>query len=188
MLKDKDIRIALVEEIIKLNKNNNYRIVEELAVCDGDARVDVALINGKLCGYEIKSDRDTLERLPNQVNAYNKTFDMITIVVGEKYQDTILEEVPSWWGIKVAYKNKSDKVNIKDIRIADLNKEVDVHSILELLWKDEILNLLKYKGIKGLSNKNRRKLRDIAVKTISPYELKEYTREILKTREGWRAD
>ena len=61
MLRDKDIRIALIEEINNLNIGNNYRIVEELSVCDGEARVDVALINGKLCGYEIKSDRDTLE-------------------------------------------------------------------------------------------------------------------------------
>lgn len=188
MLKDKDIRLALLEQITKINKGSNYRIVEELAVCDGDARVDVALINGKLCGYEIKSDRDTLERLPNQINSYNKTFDMITIVVGEKYQDVIFEEIPNWWGIKVAYKNKRDKVKIRDIRIADINKEVDTKSVLELLWKDEILNLLKDRGVKGLSNKNRRKLRDIAIETISPEELRNYTREILKIREGWRAD
>lgn len=188
MLKDKDIRLALVEKIIKLNKANNYRIVEELAVCDGDARVDIALINGKLCGYEIKSDRDTLERLPNQISAYNKTFDIVTIIVGEKYEEKIIDEVPTWWGIKVAYKNNEQGIYIEDIRASKKNKKVDPRSVLELLWKKEIYDLLKSKGIKGISNKNRRKLRDIAIETISPNEIIEYTRETLKTRQGWRSD
>lgn len=188
MLKDKDIRIALINEINNLNENKDYRIVEELAVCDGDARVDVALINGKLCGYEIKSDRDTLDRLPGQINAYNKTFDKMTIVVGEKFQELIVNEVPEWWGIGVAYANNSGCVNINLIRMGTYNENVQARSLLELLWKDEILVLLKNKGVKGLSNKNRRKLRDIAIDTISLNEIKNYTREVLKVRQGWRAD
>lgn len=187
MLKDKDIRVTLISEIAKLNQNNDYRLVEELVVCDGDARVDIAVINGKLCGYEIKSDRDTLERLSRQIDAYNKTFDYITIVVGEKYKENIIHEIPSWWGIQVALKD-TNKVLIKSIRPAIINDEVDARSVIELLWKDEILKLLKSKGIKGLSNKNRRKLRDIAMEAIPPNEIIEYTREALKVRKGWRAD
>ena len=34
--------------------------VEELGVCRGRVRVDVAVVNGTLHGYEIKSDRDSL--------------------------------------------------------------------------------------------------------------------------------
>src|SRR5690554_4270086 len=117
MLKDKDIRVTLISEIAKLNQNNDYRLVEELEVCDGDARVDIAVINGKLCGYEIKSDRDTLERLSRQIDAYNKTFDYVTIVVGEKYKENIIHEIPSWWGIQVALKD-TNKVLIKSIRPA----------------------------------------------------------------------
>lgn len=188
MLKDKDIRLALVEEIIKVNEGKDYRIVEELAVCDGDARVDIALINGKLCGYEIKSDKDTLERLPNQIISYNKTFDKVTIVVGRKYEERIEKEIPLWWGIKVAYKNNDEIVCIEEIRKSRNNKTVDPKSVVELLWKQEISDLLKIRGIKGISNKNRRKLRDIAIDTISPNEIIKYTRESLKIRQGWRAD
>jgi transcription elongation factor Elf1 len=188
MFKDKDIRPTLIKEIIKANQGNSFRLVEELAVCDGDARADIALINGKLCGYEIKSDRDTLERLSRQIDAYNKTFDYITIVVGEKYKDVITDEVPNWWGIKVAFENQNGEMDIESIRIAGGNAEVDTRSVLELLWKDEIRILLQSKGIKGLSNKNRRKLRDIAIATIPPKEIREYTRETLKFRKGWRSD
>lgn len=188
MLKDKDIRLALLEEISNYNKGKEHRIVEELAVCDGDARVDLALINGKLCGYEIKSDKDTLERLPNQIDSYNKTFDNITIVVGRKYEKKIKKEVPLWWGIKVAYKNKNELVCIEEIRASKKNKTINTRSVIELLWRQEIATLLKSKGITGISSKNRRELRDIAIKAISPNEIINYTRETLKTREGWRSD
>lgn len=59
MLKDNDMRAVLINE---LNRTNtcDYRVIEELAVCDGDARVDVAVANDRLCGYEIKSDADTV--------------------------------------------------------------------------------------------------------------------------------
>ena len=61
MLKDNDIRVTLIDELNRINAQHDYRIIEELAVCDGEARVDVAVANGRLCGYEIKSDADTLE-------------------------------------------------------------------------------------------------------------------------------
>lgn len=188
MLKDIDIRVALTKKLLKENEGHHFRLINELAVCDGDARVDIAVANGRLCGYEIKSDKDTLERLPNQMNAYNRTFDKVVIVVGEKYQEKVLEEIPDWWGIQVAYRNRCNNISFKIIRSAKINNAVDARAVLELLWRDEIFKLLKNKGVKGISNKHRRKLRDIATDTIPLKELKEYTRETLKVREGWRAD
>ena len=112
----------------------------------------------------------------------------MTIVVGEKFEKSIIHEVPEWWGIGVAHENNHGIIDIYNLRPATFNANIQAKSVLELLWKDEILILLKSKGIKGLSNKNRRKLRDIAIKAIPLNEIKDYTREILKTREGWRAD
>ena len=57
MLKDNDMRAVLINELNRAN-TCDYRVIEELAVCDGDARVDVAVANDRLCGYEIKSDAD----------------------------------------------------------------------------------------------------------------------------------
>src|SRR5262245_26146770 len=36
-------------------------ILDELAICRGQVRVDLAVVNGSVHGYEIKSDRDTLD-------------------------------------------------------------------------------------------------------------------------------
>lgn len=188
MLKDIDIRATLIKKLEKENKGHPYRLLNEFAVCDGDARVDIAVANGKLCGYEIKSDKDTLDRLPKQVECYSKTFDKVVIIVGEKYELKVLEQIPDWWGVEVAYRNRFKNISFRKVRKPKVNKDIDAKAILELLWRDELLELLKNEGFTGLSNKNRRKLRDIAAAAIPLSDLKDYTRETLKFREGWRAD
>jgi len=188
MLKDKDIREAMIFKIDKENKTHEYRLINELGICDGVSRVDLAVVNGRLCGYEIKSDKDTLERLPGQIDSYNKTFDKITIIVGKKFENEIIDKVPEHWGIEVAYLNRMKNISFKRVRIAKINREIEAKALLELLWKDELVQLLKGKGMKGIASKNRRKLRDIAADTIPLNEIKNYARETLKAREGWRAD
>ncbi len=188
MLNDKDIRTALLLMIEKENNKHNYRVINEMVVCDGQARVDIAVANGRLCGYEIKSDIDTLERLPNQISSYNKTFDKITIVVGKKYANDIISTVPEHWGIKMAYMNRFKNISFQSIRAPKINNEVESNSLLELLWRDEIYLFLKEYGLKGLSKKNVGELRDIACNTIPLKDIRSYTLKVLKTRQNWRAD
>ena len=161
MLKDNDMRAVLINELNRAN-TCDYRVIEELAVCDGDARVDVAVANDRLCGYEIKSDADTLKRLALQQKSYDKTFDAISIVVGEKFKDDIEEYIPDYWGVYVVCKDDSG-CKIKMRRAAKENKNVEAESLLELLWKEELIKFLKDAGVKGISGKNRRLLRQMAI-------------------------
>jgi len=46
-------------------------VVDELGLNHGECRADIAVINGHLVGYEIKSNKDSLRRLEGQVNSYN---------------------------------------------------------------------------------------------------------------------
>lgn len=182
MLKDRDIRQVLLNEIVRQNFSHDYRIIEELSVCDGDARVDIAVANGKLYGYEIKSDADTLERLSSQRQYYDQTFDRIVIAVGAKYKDTIKEHIPDYWGIYVIHPNKSSKLSISLQRKPKANPNIDITSLLSLLVKDELYTLLKSRNINGISGKNIRILRSIAIHSFTKTELRNYTREILKHR------
>lgn len=186
MLKDADMRQVLVEKITQRNANLNYRIISEMAICDGRARVDIAVANGKLYGYEIKSDADTLERLATQRECYDKTFDRIIITVGEKYENIIEDYISPWWGIYVVKKTKNGALLIKTKREARNNPGIDVSSLLELLWRDEIEELLRQNGYTGLSKKNRRLLRKLVIERIPQKEIRDYCRETLKYREGWR--
>lgn len=186
IMKDIDIRKPLLEKLMHQNEGHEYRIISELAVCDGMSRVDVAVANGNLYGYEIKSDADTLDRLGSQIMYYNKTFDKVFIVVGAKYEKTISEYIPDWWGIYIAYYDKRNNVVLKEQKRGRKNKGVCATSLLELLWREEIEKLLRENGFKSLSGKNRRILRKIAEENIPLSEIRDYVRETLKNRKEWR--
>ena len=104
MLKDLDIRTALhATEINRLcAADPSSRVVDELGIFEGACRMDVAVINGELHGYEIKSALDTLDRLPSQQSYYNQVFDRITLVADGCHIKKAMEIVPPSWGLIVA--------------------------------------------------------------------------------------
>jgi hypothetical protein len=60
-MRDRDVRAALLRRLSSDYADDaDTRIVEEMGVWSGSVRIDVAVINGELSGYELKSDRDTL--------------------------------------------------------------------------------------------------------------------------------
>ena len=135
---DSDIRASLVK---KLSNLDEYRtdpstvIVSELDVCAGNARIDIAVMNHKIVGYEIKSERDTLERLPSQIEFYNKFSDEITLVVSEQHYSKAKELIPDWWGIECATPKSETSIVLSSERKPKQNEEVDVFSLTQLLWK-----------------------------------------------------
>jgi hypothetical protein len=81
MLRDTNIRRPLKRHLADVHaKDADTRIVDELGLRQGAVRVDVAVINGALHGYEIKSDVDTLQRLSSQVETYSDVLDEAALV------------------------------------------------------------------------------------------------------------
>jgi hypothetical protein len=157
-MKDVDIRIALKEYEFRTHSLNPDTIIrDEMAVCQGNAKIDVAVINGSIQGYEIKSDVDTLRRLPNQIDTYNKVFDYLTIVTRKGHIDGIKKLVPEWWGILEALEFEG-VVFFKEIRQASKNNQSEAKSIIQLLWKDECIHIINehLKIKKGLSGKSKK--------------------------------
>ena len=78
-MRDSDVRKAVLATLDQKHAgDHNTRIVEEMGVWAGSVRIDIAVINGELCGFELKSDRDTLARLPTQADIYSRVFDRIS--------------------------------------------------------------------------------------------------------------
>ncbi len=184
ILKDVDIRIAMLDYLRR--KNRDARIIPECGICGGFSRADIAVAGKELCGYEIKSDADDLARLPFQVDFYGKTFDKAAIVVGKQYIDNISKNVPWWWGIYYAARCEDGRVIIYEVRAGEQNRHVDTMALLELLWRDELYALLKQNGVKGISGKNRRILRQMAEENLDATVIKNYVLKIIKTRKNWR--
>src|SRR6266542_195867 len=91
-------------------------VIDELGLKHGKCRADIALVNGRLIGYEIKSDEDSLDRLDEQVKVYSAVFDRVTIIVGAKHAKVVSSLVPKWWGIIVGHRCAEGEVSFKTLR------------------------------------------------------------------------
>jgi len=187
---DREIRKALHKgKLSELKKKfTETKIIEELGLCQGEVRIDLVAVNGYLHGFEIKSESDDLRRLPTQIEYYNKILDTITIVIGKKHFNKIKEIIPEWWGIIVAEKNlPNKKIILSQERDCKINTKVDAMLLVQLLWKDEVIDILKEKNLyNGLSNKPRKLLWSKLVNEVSIDSLRFYIRSKLQSRNNWR--
>jgi hypothetical protein len=140
-----------------------------------------------LNGYEIKSERDTLQRLPHQIEIYGKALDQVTIVASGLHIEKIGKIVPEWWGITEAY-FQDEVVQFKTVRKPQTNPNVDPFSLVQLLWREEALTLLKMFGAeKGMRGKPRRAIWRKLAESQSVEELGQLVRAQLKGRDNWRS-
>jgi hypothetical protein len=65
----------------------------------GECKADLAILNGTATVYEVKSERDSLNRLERQVIAYAKVFARVYVIAGENHVDTVLDSVPKDVGV-----------------------------------------------------------------------------------------
>ena len=65
----------------------------------GTSKADVAILNGTSTVYEIKSERDTLSRLENQLQNYRKVFARVYVVVAEPFIDQVLVQTDDDIGV-----------------------------------------------------------------------------------------
>lgn len=185
------LRAVLEKDLKKyrLENKNPAEIFEELGVRHGTARIDIAVINGIMHGYEIKSDRDTLSRLPEQMAEYNAVFDKLTLVVGKHHLYNAINIIPDWWGIMVAKINANNEVVFYTIREAEDNQEQVGVSIARLLWREEALQILEEQNkAAGFYSKTRGLIYERLANVLDVDTLKERVREtLLVSREGWRS-
>ena len=186
--RDIDIRSELHAALSSRYLNDDDAvIIDELGLCQGEARVDVALVNGVIHGYEIKSDSDSLERLPHQIYVYNRVLDIITIVTGKSHMERIKNLVPEWWGIIQVEKIKKNKVRLVNIREPKENSQIDPYSLVQLLWREEALEILITLGLeKGYLSKSRKEIWKRLASSVNIHDLQFYVRQQLKTRTNWR--
>ncbi|MCH7883566.1 sce7726 family protein [Patescibacteria group bacterium] len=185
------LRIVLEKELeqYKTEKKLPAEIFEEFGVSHGTARIDIAVINGIMHGYEIKSDRDTLIRLSDQMDIYNSVFDQITLVVGKSHLYDAINIVPDWWGIMIAKFDAEESIVLQYIREPKDNKEQDSVEIARLLWREEALEILEKTGeARGFRSKPRDVIYEKLSTIFDQQNLGKEVREALFSRRDWRSD
>ena len=186
---DPVIRSALRENLRERHANiDETRIIEEFGLGHGSVRIDIALIGGMFHGYEIKSDRDTLERLPDQMKEFNAVFDEVCLVVGKRHLYNAVHLIPEWWGIILAKTDAWNQVVFQTIRDPIPNNRQDKVSIARLLWREEALQLLEeYDKASGVRSKPREFIYQRLANILEADILKEEVRKVLLApRKDWR--
>lgn len=188
-MRELDIRRALRKHLsFILEDDPTALFVEELGVCRGTVRVDIAVVTATLKGFEIKSDQDTLKRLSSQATVYNRVFDTLTIVTGKRHLEGIADMVPPWWGILLFDDQSGEQPSLRCFRPEALNFELDPFALVQLLWRDEALALLRAKGLgAGVKSKPRRYLWEALARNFVLADLQQMVRAQLRARSDWRS-
>ncbi len=186
-MRDRDVRLAIRAQLeVEHAGDDDTLIVEEMGVWSGSVRVDVAVINGALSGFELKSARDTLARLPQQAHFYSEVFDRMTIVTAENHLSGCLSLLPDWWAVLIAHDQSDGTVNLTSFRDGQANPSQNALQIARLLWKAEAVAVLDKHGLaKGYRSKPADELHH-RLTTVMPLEtLKNEVRSCLKGRPNW---
>jgi hypothetical protein len=181
-MRDLDIRLQLHVELAQRFSGDIIR--GEFGLCLGQTRVDVAVVNGSLHGYEIKSERDNLARLPGQIEIYDRVLDYSTIVCGTRHLDRVAGLVPDSWGIIQATDDCSGRVALTSLRVPVINRTPDPLAIAQLLWRAEAAQVLTVRGERVKSKETRWDLWD-RLAAIPLETLQCEVRLMLKERRAW---
>jgi hypothetical protein len=187
-MRDSHIRAATKRTLFAQHKDDTETVIfEELGVQHGLSRIDLAVVNGELHGFELKSNKDTLKRLPEQVAAYGLIFDRVTLVLGEHHVAQAVEIIPDWWGLRIA-RFESGLMVFVDLRLAIKNPSIDPMSVVALLWRDEALKFLEESGsARAFRSECRADIYAALVERVDVDSIRDRVRACLRQRSNWRS-
>lgn len=181
-MRDYEIRQILKQTKLKKYIDDDDSIVlDEMDVAAAGARVDIAVVNGIMHGYEIKSASDTLNRLGGQICAYSKVFDYITVVTETKHLDKINSAVPEWVGITLCEVRENMPV-INDYRKATFNSLKESFFVANLLLKEDLLSLLYSFNVPFKKSLRNWLLCEIAANHIDIQDISDFVRNTFKQK------
>lgn len=123
------IKVKLIDYYLSLYHKNNIIIGNEVMYGITRKVVDLVLLkNNGICAIEIKSEKDNLKRLDNQIVEYKNNFNSVIICTTEKHLDEIRKKITPSIGI-LLFKNDSILSIRKPTVKKRLSKIDTLHSI-----------------------------------------------------------
>lgn len=162
-------------------------VIDELGLAHASCRIDVAVINRCIHGYEIKSARDTLSRLDRQLGIYSQTLQKLTLVVATKHIEGVKEYLPNWCGLIEAREGPRGGIRFHGKQRAATNPGIDPFKVAHLLWRDEARDLLLARGFATIQLRgNRKQLYRLLCDSMTLAEITNSIREKMFQRKTWR--
>ena len=145
---DREIRSILRNSLHrKYGGDPDTEVIDELCIGGGQSRIDLALVNGVLHGFELKSDYDNLCRLPGQVQAYGTVCNRVTLVVGERHVRQAIELVPDWWGVLLVRYGYRKPI-FRNLKVSQTNPSISPLAIARLLRRSEATAFIADLGLR----------------------------------------
>ena len=145
-LRDIDIRIEFIKRNLDFFKSITF--VNEMGVNSKNI-VDLAALDfnkNVFYGFEIKSEVDSLKRLPKQLSTYSTFFNIVYIVAHEKHTQSILTFLDSnTFTQNMGYIEVSSDLEFKELRKAKFVKP-RFDSFIRNLDLEELSSLCESKG------------------------------------------
>jgi hypothetical protein len=184
---EQDIRAFIKSQIPRLLRNGTRPfLVEEMEVCSGRARIDLAVITDGLIGIEIKGPKDDVSRLPGQAKAYSECFDHVVLVTHEALAAKAITLIPEWWGIVVGTR-RGCRLRYRFLRRPQSNPNLNLEKLLTLLWRDEIDALQsELVGSTPSRRATKKTIRAELLSRIDPPVLRQASLQKLRHRTAWR--
>lgn len=133
-------KTALAQKVLlgRHSLNSAAMINEFRAGC---SKADTVIFNGTSTVYEIKSERDSLTRLREQIASYSKVFARVNVIAGENHIESILNIVPEEVGILVL----NNRYQISELREStdNVNTKVESLAIFDSIRMSEAKRILR---------------------------------------------
>lgn len=111
----------------------------------GSCKADLVILNGTATVYEIKSERDSLARLANQVENYKRVFAKVNVIASEGHVEGVLATVPDDVGVLCLSKH----YQIEPVREAfDCPARICPVTVFESLRTAEAVTILRAMSVK----------------------------------------
>ncbi|WP_080428047.1 sce7726 family protein [Burkholderia ubonensis] len=177
---ERDIKVALISKLYEKGLLEDAALINEMVVANWSRRADLAVANGHLQAFEIKSDFDSLKRLDGQLSTYISRFEKVTVVCASRFTEEVLRRAhPRVEVLEVIESNEA--ISFRLVRRGKLHRLQDRQILLGFLLKTEIQNLLKQNSIGFEVDCARHVLEDLAT-AISPSKIRTFLLTALKQR------
>lgn len=125
-----------------IHSTNTASMLTEFRV--GNNKADVVILNGTASAYEIKSERDNLDRLQQQIESYRQVFAQVSVITSLNHLDKVNQLVDTDVGIITLNK----KYAISVVRKAENNPErIDVGALFDSIQLHEAKTILQQLGM-----------------------------------------
>lgn len=180
VLNERIIKAAVVDRLFRAGALKDAVLINEMVIANWSRRVDLAVANGHLHAFEIKSDLDTLRRLTGQVATYLDRFDKVTVVTTSKFVKIVRDQTDDRVEVWEAAETRGI-ITLKVVRRGRSRDVVNTRMLCSYLLKPELVTLLMAHGYYETTSTPRETLLSLA-ESLPIRALRKFTLEALKMR------